>query len=360
MRTIQQGAFRILDANLHRATEGLRVLMDVARFACDDKDVSERLKMLRHRLFGAIEQIPGYYSKARDARESEKDVGREAAVGAKGFRKDICDIYRANLHRSQEALRVLEETGKLFSPQLGAELESLRFILYQVDKEFQPKVEKLRASGLMDFELYLVTGRTLSLNRDFLDVVEAAILGGVGAVQLREKHWSKREILAVAKDLRALTRERNVTFFLNDHLDVALACEADGCHLGQDDFPVEEARRIVGPDFVLGLSTHNLEQALEAESLGPTYINVGPIFHTNTKETGCNPVGPELITKVKQSVQIPQTCMGGINSANVHQVISAGAERVAVVSAIVAAVDIEVASRDILNRIHKAKEQRGN
>jgi len=136
-----------------------------------------------------------------------------------------------------------------------------------------------------------------------------------------------------------------------------MACDADGCHLGQDDFPVKDARRICGPGLVLGVSTHNLEQAIEAEAEGATYINVGPVFPTKTKETACDAVGPELIAKVKNKVKTPQTCMGGINCDNVHEVIAAGAERVAVVSAVVAAEDIETAAHDLLNLIKEGKKK---
>jgi len=357
---MDEGIYRMIDANLHRAAEGLRVLMDIARFVCDDVGASGRLKAVRHGLFEAVETLPSYYAKAVQARDAEEDVGRSAGAGVMGRRHDLPDLYLANLHRSQEALRALEECAKLISPVLGSQLEDLRFTLYSVDKAFLPSVLKAGSESLMDFDLYVVTDQSLSRGRDFVTVIESAVQGGAGAIQLRAKHLGKREMLSVARDIRSLTRERGITFFVNDHLDIALACEADGCHLGQDDFPIDEARRIVGAGFILGASTHSVEQALEAEAQGASYVNVGPIYPTKTKETSCPPVGVELITKVKERVRIPQTCMGGINSSNVHEVILAGADRVAVVSAVVAADDIEAAARNLLDRISQAKKQRGD
>lgn len=360
MKKVDQGVYRMVDANLHRAAEGLRVLMDIARFVCDDKTESGRFKAVRHGLFEAVESLPEYYSKAVQSRDADDDVGRSVGAGAMGLRRDLPDLYLANLHRSQEALRTLEECAKLIAPSVGARLENLRFTLYSIDKAFLPTVLKSGSESLMDFQLYVVTDQSLSRGRDFVTVVENAIDGGAGAIQLRAKHLGKRELLAVARDIRTLTQKHGVTFFINDHLDIALACEADGCHLGQDDFPIDEARRIVGTGFLLGASTHNVEQALYAEAQGASYVNVGPVFATKTKETSCAPVGVELITRVKERLKIPQTCMGGINSSNVHEVILAGAERVAVVSAVVAADDVKAAARNLLEQISQAKQKRGD
>ena len=360
MKNVSQAAFRILDANLHRATEGLRVLMDLSRFACDDKDCSEKLKSVRHDVFKVFQDLPDFYSKAAQARDATGDVGRFIQNGAMAPRENLEDLYRANLHRSQESLRTLEETLKLLSPEASRQIENLRFRLYAIDKDLLAKIQQTNARSRMHFDLYVVTDRKLSGGKDFLQVAEKAIRGGAGAIQLREKEWSKRELLPVAMDLRALTRENNVTFIINDHLDVALVCGADGCHLGQEDFPVKEARKIVGPGFILGASTHSLEEALEAEADGATYVNVGPVFPTKTKETGCQPVGTSLITQVKKALNIPQTCMGGINCDNVSQVVEAGANRIAVVSAVVAADDVEGAARALFELIQTAKKTRGD
>ncbi len=212
--------------------------------------------------------------------------------------------------------------------------------------------------GKLGFELYVVTGREQSRGRTHEEVVRAAIRGGAGCIQLRDKDLPKRELLREAYRLCDICAQSGVTFIINDHIDIALAVCADGVHLGQDDFPIREARRIVGPDFILGASTHSVEQALQAVEDGASYINVGPIFPTGTKKGHVTPVGPDLIRKVKHLVNLPMTTMGGINLNNVAEVVAAGADRVAVVSAVVGAEDVESAAREMVAAIRKARNAR--
>jgi len=204
----------------------------------------------------------------------------------------------------------------------------------------------------LDFGLYVVLGREFSRGRDFLEVAEKAIAGGARAIQLREKEWSKREILPWAYRLRELTREHQVTFILNDHPDIALAVEADGVHLGQDDFPLREARRIAGPNFILGASTHSVGEARKAVEEGADYINIGPIFPTGTKKGVIAPVGPDMITEVTSVVKHPFTVMGGVKLNNVEEVLKRGARRIAVVTAVVSADDITAAARELVEKIN--------
>ncbi|MBD3267324.1 thiamine phosphate synthase, partial [bacterium] len=158
-------------------------------------------------------------------------------------------------------------------------------------------------------------------------------------------------ILEWAYRLRELTRENNVTFIINDHLDIAQAVDADGVHLGQDDFPIKEARRITGPEFILGASTHSVEEAKRAVDDGASYINIGPIFTTGTKKNVMDAVGPNLITEVTSQVDIPFTVMGGIKKQNVQEVLKRGARRIAVVTAVVGADDIAGAARELTHAI---------
>ncbi len=208
----------------------------------------------------------------------------------------------------------------------------------------------------LDFNLYVVLGREFSKGRDFLDVTRQAIDGGAGAIQLRDKEMPKRELLAWAYRLRELTREHGVTFIMNDHLDIALAVGADGIHLGQEDFPLPEARRIAGPDFIIGASTHSVEEAKQAVEEGASYINIGPIFQTATKKGVISPVGPEMIEKVQSVVQHPFTVMGGIKLDNVDEVLKRGARRIAVVTAVVGADDIQSAARAFMERIQQYRD----
>ncbi len=179
-------------------------------------------------------------------------------------------------------------------------------------------------------------------------MVRAACQGGADIIQFRDKLITGKERYRAAARLKNICREFGVLFIVNDALEVALAVEADGVHLGQDDLPVQEAKKLMHPmgvkNFLVGCSTHSLEQAKEAERQGADYIGIGPVFATPTKPT-YNPVGLELVRAVTSQVRLPHVAIGGIDAANVAQVLSAGTERVAVVRAVCGAEDIEAAAR---------------
>lgn len=351
-----RGTHRILDANLDRVAEGLRVVMDIVRFALEDEEGSRQFRALRHQVLALCEQLPRLGAQRLEARDSDSDVGRELGRGRWG--RPLPEVFSANVHRAQEGLRVLEELARGFSPSVADGFNEARYKLYSLEKEFQPRMDRWGARDKMNFELYVVTGPELSRGRSLEEVTASALKGGAGCIQLRAKSLGKRPLLEAARNLRRLTEEAGATFIVNDHLDIALAVGADGVHLGQDDLPIAEARRLAGSALLIGASTHSLEQALQAEQEGAGYINVGPIFATQTKVGGSAPVGTDLIAQVKARVRTPQTCMGGIHHSNVREVILQGAERVAVVSAVVAADDIEQAARSLLDEIHRAKEER--
>ncbi len=193
---------------------------------------------------------------------------------------------------------------------------------------------------MRDFRLYAITGEEFHPNRPLLEVMEEAILGGVDIIQLRDKTSKKREVLEKAKALRALTKKHDVLFIVNDHIDVALAVDADGIHLGQDDLPLAEARKILG-DKIIGISTHQIEEARAAEAGGADYIGVGPIFPTNSKADVVDPVTTAYIEQVAAEITIPFVAIGGIKRHNVDQVIAAGATRVCMISEIVGSDDVK-------------------
>lgn len=206
-----------------------------------------------------------------------------------------------------------------------------------------------------DFHLYVITGEQFHPGRPYLEVMEEAILGGADIIQLREKNKTKKELLAMAKELRDLTRKHNVLFIVNDHIDVALAVDADGIHLGQDDLPLTEARKIMGPDKIIGISTHALAEALEAEKNGADYIGVGPVFETKSKVDVVDPVGLEYVREVVAHTQIPFVAIGGIKLHNVEQVLEAGASRICVISAIVGAAQVKETAQAFSQKIMEAR-----
>lgn len=194
---------------------------------------------------------------------------------------------------------------------------------------------------MLDFQLYAITGEEFHPNRPLLEVMEEAILGGADIIQLRDKTSSKRVVLEKARALRELTKKYNIPFIINDHIDVALAVDADGIHLGQDDLPLEEARKIVGPNKIIGISTHHIDEARAAEAGGADYIGVGPIFPTKSKKDVVDPVTTAYIEQVVKEINIPFVAIGGIKKHNVDQVLEAGATRICMISEIVGADDVK-------------------
>ncbi len=203
--------------------------------------------------------------------------------------------------------------------------------------------------------VYLVTDERLSKGRATAEIVRAAIRGGVDAVQLRGKDLPIREQLAIGRALRTITREAGVLFIVNDRLDLALALDADGVHVGQDDLPADVVRRLVGPEWIVGVSAATLAEARAARDDGADYIGVGPIWGTATKLDAGVAVGPGLIATLKAAVELPMVGIGGIGAGNAAQVIAAGGDGVAVVSAIMSADDPEAAARDLKARIVAAQ-----
>ncbi|MFB3785474.1 MAG: thiamine phosphate synthase [bacterium] len=353
MKTIDSGLYRLLDANADRAAEALRVVGDIARFVLDDTTLSQTWRTMRGELWHILSSVPRLQQNAVESRDSAGDVGRDFKAGRHA---DLLQLARANIHRAQESFRVLEEACRSIELAAVPRFARLRYQCYELEPAMLARLELRSLERKLDFHLYVVLGREFSKGRDFLEVTEKAIAGGAGAIQLRDKEMSKRELLAWAYRLRELTRERGVTFIMNDHLDIALAAGADGVHLGQDDFPIPEARRAAGPHFIIGASTHSVDQARKAVEEGASYINIGPIFPTGTKKGVVTPVGPEMITEVTRIVSHPFTVMGGIKLGNVDEVLRRGARRVAVVTAVVAADDITAAARAFVTKIQSCTE----
>lgn len=212
---------------------------------------------------------------------------------------------------------------------------------------------------MIDYSLYLVTDRSLSKGRSTREIVAAAVAGGVTCVQLREKHCGTREFIDEALALRSLLREHDIPLIVNDRLDVALAVEADGVHLGQSDMPIEMARKIAGSSMVIGISAESTDDALRAEQQGADYIGISPVFATPTKTDTTAPLGLGGVNKIRGLVDIPLVGIGGINRDNAASVIRAGADGIAVVSAIVAADDPTDATRMLKGLVDQALSKKG-
>ncbi len=198
--------------------------------------------------------------------------------------------------------------------------------------------------------LYVILDRSVARGRTLPELLEAVLAGGCRMVQLREKAMPLSELFPVAEVLRRRSREAGALFIVNDRADLALALDADGLHLGQDDLPGIAGRRLLRPGMILGVSTHDADQARRALADGADYIAVGSMFSTGTKP-GFQLVGPDLIRRVRPEIAIPLVAIGGITEDNCEEVVSAGADAVAVISAVCAAADPETATRRFLERL---------
>jgi len=203
-------------------------------------------------------------------------------------------------------------------------------------------------------DLYVVITEGFCAGRSAIEVLDGALAAGVGLIQCREKDLDDDALYARARAFRAKTDEAGALLIIDDRVDVALAVGADGVHLGQQDLPIEAARRIA-PDLIVGGSSHSLEEALAVQAAGAGYVNIGPIFTTQTKPTTTGPVGPDLIAAIAPHLEIPFTCMGGVKMDNVGEVVSRGARHVAVVTAVTQAQDPRAAAAALRAAIIRGK-----
>ncbi|MBI4188222.1 MAG: thiamine phosphate synthase [Chloroflexi bacterium] len=352
MTSPESKALRIIDANLNRVGEGLRLLEEIARLLLNDSVLTQQLKTMRHDL------IVGDYSfqqQLLQARDSTGDVGMDIEVPGEEKGRELPLVLVANSRRVQESLRTLEEMAKLpgMAPELDSEkFKHARFDIYTIEQKLLARL--LRQDKLKHISgLYVIIDTEMLKGRSHLEVARQVISGGARTIQLRDKVQSKGALLAVARQLKSLCAEHDVLFIMNDYLDLALAVDADGLHVGPDDLPVKEARKLLPIDKILGVSAHTVELALAAQSNGADYIGVGSIYPTSTKEIDV--VGLERLRQIKEAVSVPIVAIGGINKDNAAQVMAAGADAVAVISAVLSAKSPEAASRQIAASLEMSK-----
>ena len=336
---------RILDACANRAREALRVLEDYCRFSLDDRFLSGHLKHLRHDLAEALAMLPpGWLIEGRD---TLSDVGTSLSTSRERERYSLVAVVQANWKRLQEAFRSLEEYGKLRSPRLGQALEKLRYRTYTLERAIllRSAVNERLANARLQV---LVTG---SLCKGTLDwTIAEAAAGGAAIIQLREKMLPDGELLERARKVRIWTAKAGVLFIMNDRADIAKLAEADGVHLGQEDLSVKDARRIIGPGALIGVSTHNLDQVRQAILDGASYIGVGPTFPSGTKSFAEFP-GEELLRRVAVETSIPAFAIGGVSLETIDRALAAGAQRVAVSQAICQADDPQSVAARLVGRM---------
>jgi len=342
--------FRVLDAAANRAAEGLRVAEDIARMHLNDRHLSSLLKQLRHDLVTQVEQMN--VSLRHVARDSVADVGRTISTAAEYQRgadgqssaaSCFDAIAVANLKRAQQAFRSLEEFSKAEHPATAAAIEQLRYNSYTIEKAMRIALSSSAEFGSPSIYVLIDScdwadsfdGQTdrvpvgnLESTR-FYKTVQALVDAKVEFVQLRDKGLTDRQLVAAGRVIAELAKNSETKFIMNDRADIAVAVGADGVHVGQEELSVADVRAVVGPEKMVGVSTHSLQQAQAAVIDGANYIGVGPVFPSTTKAFDSH-VGLDLIREVCETVSLPAYAIGGINLENASEVADAGCGRIAV------------------------------
>jgi thiamine-phosphate pyrophosphorylase len=311
---------RIIDANLNRGTEGLRVVEEICRFVLEDQKLTVRVKTLRGQLSRIV---PATLLVHRD---SAGDVGREPYTKDEGRRTRVEDVFRANIKRAEEAVRVLEEFGKLIKPAYGRKFKVVRFELYSLEKEIVPRLSKAEK---LDFNLYLIIDPAVHKNPLGL------LRSGIKIVQLRAKRLSRSDYLKLARRIGRKAKAEGITFLLNDHWRLVKEAEADGVHLGWEDLKGRSfgsIRKALGEDKIIGLSAQTLTEVRKAAALRPDYIGFGPVFGTPLKSS-VKPTGLKALAKAVKISPVPIVAIGGICPRTYKKVLAAGCSRFAVIRA---------------------------
>lgn len=340
--------YRILDAAINRAGEGIRVVEDYVRMVLEDGFLSRQLKSLRHELTEAVESVDTQLRMA--ARDTIGDVGckieteseykREAFEFTDLTPKPGSDLLRANMSRTQQALRTIEEYSKTIDPEVAKNVEQLRYRSYTIEKAVFRTIRSIQSYGFAVLYV-LIDGCGIESGDQsrLVELTEQLIEAGVDLIQLRDKKLTDVQLVTAGRVIAKLTSETETHFIMNDRADLAVASGADGVHLGQDDLAVADARRIMGPSRIIGVSIHTLEQACQAVLDGADYIGVGPVFSSTTKSFDSH-VGLTLVSEISEErVSIPAFAIGGIDSSNLEHIIDAGLDRIAVSGAVVNAPD---------------------
>jgi len=353
---MERAEYRIVDANFNRAREAVRVIEDYCRFALNSAPLSERAKQLRHELSAAIDKLDS--GRLLSSRDTLGDVGVGKTVEKQLDRTNLRDCLTAGCKRLTEALRTLAEVTRTENRSIAEAIEKLRYDAYTLEKDiylFSEPAEKFSRVGL-----YVIVSSNLPA--DVISLTHKCVAGGADCIQLRAKDIADDSLFAVAVEFVQICKAANVLSVINDRVDVAVAAGADGVHLGQNDLPVEQARKLQLAPLIIGKSTHSPEQLRAACHERPTYVSLGPVFSTVTKPSA-KPVGLGYVrdaTKELADTGIAGVAIGGITLDNVERVLKAGARAIAVCSAVTEAKDPTAACRALNEKITTLKLERPN
>jgi thiamine-phosphate pyrophosphorylase len=364
---MERAAYRIVDANFNRAREALRVMEEYCRFALNSGALSERAKGLRHELCAAVRRLDG--GRLLAGRDTPGDVGVGQKVEGQLGRATVKDCATAAARRLTEALRALAEVVQIENRAVAEVVERLRYAAYTLEKDivlFSEPVEKFNR-----VRLYVLL--TSNLPAEVLALASRCATGGADCIQLRAKNIPDDRLFALAVEFVEICREMGALSIINDRADIAAAAGADGVHLGQNDLPVEQVRRLELVPLVIGKSTHSLKELEMVCGLAtatdrvwgpgpalPTYVSLGPAFASPTKP-GIAIAGPQYLRQGLERLAetgISHVAIGGITLDNVEQVIEAGAQRVAVCAVVTKAADPGEACRRLKERIVELVDKR--
>ncbi len=339
---------RILDASANRASEGLRTMEEYARFVLEDAELSAALKQARHRLTASMRRLSRADLLA--ARDTPGDVGTEIRETTEYLRATAIDVIAAAASRTAQSLRVIEEYGKTIDAAMAGEVERIRYAVYTTAADLELKLmRQLKQDRIAAASLYVLVDAN-SDEQAFAESIEQLCTAGVDVIQLRDRSHDDRTLIERAKIGTEITRRHGALFIMNDRADLALAADTDGVHVGQKELPVSVARKILGPNRLIGLSTHSIEQARAAVSEGADYIGCGPVFAGRTKQFDAY-AGTTFIAEVAAEIKLPAFAIGGIDLENVDRVVAAGMRRVAVTGVIRDADDPALAARRMKEKL---------
>ncbi len=348
---MERAVYRIIDANFNRAREAIRVIEEFCRFSLNSTPLYERTKRLRHELSAAIGLLDAQRLIA--SRDTLGDVGVGKTVEKQLHRENLGDCFTAACKRLTEALRALAEVIQTKNPSAAKTIEDMRYTAYTLEKDivlFSDAFEKFRHVGL-----YIVI--TSNMPSDVLSLTHKCVSGGADCIQLRAKAIEDDVLYALAVEFLRICGDDGVLGIINDRVDIAVAANADGVHLGQSDLSVECARKLQNKPMIVGKSTHSVEQLRAACDEFPNYVGLGPVFATATKPAA-KTVGLEYVKEAVEMLSgtgIYSVAIGGISFDNIEQVLDNGAGCIAVCSAVTEARDPAAACRALKQKIDAYK-----
>ncbi len=351
-RTLSSQSFdtatlRVIDASINRTTEGLRVIEDYVRFVLDDVHLTSITKNIRHDLISLC--MLWSYADLHATRDTRHDVGTHITTESEIFREDPWSVCTANFQRVKQSLRSLEEFGKLARsekrhPKTTTTFETIRYRTYTLERCITIATVS-QAQLASTWLCVLIDGQP---DGDaFVTLVDQLLTADVHMIQLRDKQLPDDQLVDRGIRLVERTRAHQALAIINDRPDLAVAVHADGVHLGQEDLKVKDARAILGPRQLIGISIHSIEQAREAVLDGANYLGVGPTFPSATKDFTSFP-GLKLLRQVAAEISLPAFAIGGINSSSAADVLATGISRIAVSQAVVAAAQPTAEARNLL------------